>query len=52
MKQLLITIIIILIISIFPLHRMLDNHGFLIIILFLIAVATIIIVFMDWKKKH
>lgn len=52
MKQLLITIIIILIISIFPLAQILANHGFLIIVLFLIAVAVIILVFMDWKKKH
>lgn len=52
MKQLLITLILVLIIAIFPLSRILDNHGYLILVFFLIAVITIIAIFIDWKKKH
>jgi len=52
MKQKLIAIIVILIISVYPVYHTLANNAFLIIILLLIAMTAVLIAFADPKQTN
>lgn len=52
MKQLILSAIIVIIVLIIPIPELLANHGFLILLMFALAVVGILIIYLLDMKKH